>query len=47
VDSTVAERLRAISRHETLHAWHEEALLAIDAEGARQLAEKIQKAPLP
>jgi hypothetical protein len=47
VDPTVAERLRAISSLETLQAWHEQALLAIDAEGARQLAEKIQQAPLP
>ena len=47
VDSTIAERLRTVSNLETLSAWHEEALLAIDAEGARRLAEKIQNAPLP
>lgn len=47
VDPTVTERLRAVSSLDTLKAWHEEALLAIDAEGARRLAEKIQNAPLP
>ncbi|MEO5730997.1 MAG: hypothetical protein ABI134_32170, partial [Byssovorax sp.] len=47
VAPTVAERIRAVSSLELLKAWHEEALLAIDAEGARRLAEKIQKAPLP
>jgi hypothetical protein len=47
VDPTVAERIRAVSSLETLNAWHEQALLAVDAEGARLLAEKIQKAPLP
>lgn len=47
VDPTVAERLRAISSLETLQAWHEQALLAVDAEGARLLAEKIRTAPLP
>ena len=44
VAPTVAERIRAVSNLELLKAWHEEALLAIDAEGARRLAEKIQKA---
>ncbi|MEP7120135.1 MAG: hypothetical protein ABJE95_04455 [Byssovorax sp.] len=47
VDPTVTERVRAISSLEMLRAWHEQALLVIDAEGARQLAEKIQSAPLP
>lgn len=47
VDPTVAERLRSVSSLETLKAWHEQALLAVDAEGARRLAEHIQKAPLP
>ena len=47
VDPTVTERLRAVSSLETLKAWHEQALLAIDADGARRLAEKIQQAPLP
>jgi hypothetical protein len=46
VDPAVAERIRAVSSLETLSAWHEQALLVIDAEGARVLAEKIQKAPL-
>jgi hypothetical protein len=47
VDPTVAERLRSFSTLETLKAWHEQALLAVDAEGARRLAEHIQKAALP
>lgn len=47
VAPTVVERIRAVSSLELLKAWHEEALLAIDAEGARRLAEKIQNAPLP
>lgn len=47
LDPTIAERLRTVSNLETLSAWQEEALLAIDAEDARRLAEKIQNAPLP
>jgi hypothetical protein len=40
------ERMRSFSNVETLTAWYEEALLAVDAESARRLVEKIQKAPL-
>jgi hypothetical protein len=46
LDPAVRERIRALSNVETLTAWYEEALLAVDAEGARRLVEKIQKAPL-
>ena len=45
-DPAVRERIRALSDAETLTVWYEEALQAVDAEGARRLAEKIEKAPL-
>jgi hypothetical protein len=49
VDPAVRERIRAVSEAdpETLKAWHDEALLVIDADAARRLVEKILKAPLP
>jgi hypothetical protein len=47
LDPAIRERIRTLSDIETLTSWYEEALLAVDAEGARRLAEKIQKAPLP
>jgi predicted transposase YdaD len=47
LDPAISDRIRAVSDIETLTAWYEEALLAVDAEGGRRLAEKIQKAPLP
>jgi hypothetical protein len=42
----VRDRVRALSDVETLTAWYEEALLAVDANAARRLVEKILKAPL-
>ena len=47
LDPAVRDRIRALSDADTLKAWHQEALYVADAEGARRLAEKIQKAPLP
>lgn len=47
LDPVTRERIRALSDVETLAAWQEEAILVLDAEAARRLAEKIQKAPLP
>jgi hypothetical protein len=46
LDPTVRERIRTCSDADTLEAWCEEATLVADAEAARRLAEKIQKAPL-
>jgi predicted transposase YdaD len=40
----IRERIRAMSDLETLKAWHSEALFATDADAARRLADKIQKA---
>ena len=47
VDPAVRERIATLSDREILKAWQQEALYVADAEGARRLAEKIQKAPLP
>jgi predicted transposase YdaD len=47
LDPALSERLGAVADRLTLKAWHQEALYLSDAEGARRLAEKIQKAPLP
>ena len=45
-DPVVRDRIRTLSDTETLSVWYEEALQAVDAEGARRLAEKIENAPL-
>ena len=47
LEPAVAERLGTGADRLILRAWHQEALYLSDAEGARRLAEKIQKAPLP
>jgi predicted transposase YdaD len=47
LEPALSERLGAVADRLTLKAWHQEALYLSDAEGARRLAEKIQKAPLP
>jgi hypothetical protein len=47
LDPAIRKRIREVSDVETLSSWYEEALFLVDAEGARRLAEKIQKAPLP
>jgi hypothetical protein len=47
LDPALLERIRAITDRPTLYAWQLEAIYLSDAEGARLLAEKIQKAPLP
>jgi hypothetical protein len=47
LDPALAERIGAITDRPTLRAWQQEALHLADAEGARSLAEQIQKAPLP
>jgi len=46
LDPAVEARIRALSSPEALQAWFDEALVVVDAEAARQLVEKIQKAPL-
>lgn len=46
LDPALRERIRTCSDVDTLEAWWEEALLVADAEAARRLAEKIQRAPL-
>lgn len=47
LDPSIRERVRKVTDAEILKPWYEEALLAIDAEGAQRLAEKIRNAPLP
>jgi predicted transposase YdaD len=47
VDLGVRQRVRAETDTDTLSEWYQEALLCTDADGARRLAEKIQRAPLP
>jgi hypothetical protein len=47
LDPAVRERIRKVADLEILMPWYEEALLAVDAEGAQRLADKIRKAPLP
>jgi hypothetical protein len=44
LEVAIRERIRAMSDLETLKAWHSEALVATDVDGARRLADKIQKA---
>ena len=44
LDATVRERIRATSDREMLSVWVNQALALTDAEQARQLLEKIQKA---
>ena len=47
LDPAIRDRIRAMTDIDTLSSWYEEALLAVDEEGALRLTEKIQKAPLP
>lgn len=47
VDSAIRERIRELSDTDILKTWYQDALHLTDAEEARRLAEKIQKAPLP
>lgn len=44
VDLAIREKIRGLSDIDTLTFWYEEALDVVDAEGARRLAETIQKA---
>jgi hypothetical protein len=46
LDPALRERIRTCSDADALEAWCEEAALIADADTARRLAEKIQKAPL-
>jgi len=46
LDPAVRERIRGLADMETLTVWYEEALQVVDAEAARRLVEKIQKAPI-
>jgi len=46
LEPALRERIRTCSDVDTLEAWCNEAVLIADAEAARRLAEKIQKAPL-
>jgi len=46
LDPSIRERIRGLSDIETLDAWYDEALSVLDAEGARRLADTIQKAQL-
>ena len=45
-DPALLERIRAVTDRPTLYAWQLEAIYLSDADGARLLAEKIQKAVL-
>ena len=44
LDPAIRERIRALADIETLTAWYDEALLVVDADQARQLADKIHRA---
>jgi hypothetical protein len=44
LDLAIREKIRGLSDIDTLTLWYEEALDVVDAEGARKLAETIQKA---
>ena len=46
VDPTVRSRVRGLTDAETLQAWYDEALLAVDAAAAQRLADKILAAQL-
>ena len=46
LDPAIRERIRAVSDVETLGAWMQDVIRVRDAEAARRLVEKIQKAPL-
>ncbi len=41
VDPTLRARVRGLTDVETLEAWYDEALLAVDATAAQRLADKI------
>ena len=47
LDQAVREQIRTLSDLDTLKAWQNEALYLSDAEGARRLAERIQRVLLP
>ena len=46
VDPTLRSRVRGLTDVETLDAWYDEALLAVDATAAQRLADKILAAPI-
>ena len=46
VDPTLRSRVRGLTDIETLDAWYDEALLAVDATAAQRLADKILAAPI-
>jgi hypothetical protein len=46
LDPAVRERVRGATDLTALAAWYQEALLVVDADGARRLADKILHAPL-
>ncbi len=46
VDSALRARIRGLKDIDTLQAWYDEALLAVDAAAAQRLADKILAAPL-
>ncbi|HSN98125.1 MAG TPA: hypothetical protein VLS89_07500 [Candidatus Nanopelagicales bacterium] len=45
LDMAIRDKIRGFSDVDMLNVWYEEALGIVDAEGARRLAETIQKAP--
>lgn len=46
IPASVRERISTMTDAATLSAWYDEALLILDAEAARRLLEKIEKAPI-
>jgi hypothetical protein len=47
LDAALRDRIRAQADVDALTPWYEEALLAVDAESAQRLAEKIRRALAP
>lgn len=46
IPASVRKRISTMTDTATLSAWYDEALLMLDAEAARRLVEKIEKAPI-
>ncbi|HSO00533.1 MAG TPA: hypothetical protein VLS89_19710 [Candidatus Nanopelagicales bacterium] len=46
LDMAIREKIRALSDIDLVRVWYDEALGVVDAEGARKLAETIQRAPV-
>lgn len=46
LDMAIREKIRAVSDVDFLNLWYDDALGVVDAEGARRLAEGIQKASI-